>query len=49
VPDEEVSAIKAAGDTDQPLVEISPAIAGTVFTHVFNRIHDTAIACPAVA
>jgi hypothetical protein len=32
VPEEEFSAIKAAGDTDQPLVEISLASAGTVFT-----------------
>jgi hypothetical protein len=49
VPDEEVSAIKAAGSTDQPLVDLSRAIAGTVFTNVCNRINDTAIDFPAVA
>jgi hypothetical protein len=46
---EEVSAIKAAGDTDQHLVEISLAIAVTVFTNVCNRINGTAIDVPAVA
>jgi alkylhydroperoxidase family enzyme len=49
ISDEEVSAIKAAGDTDQPLVEISLASAGTVFTNVCNRSNDNAIALPAVA
>jgi AhpD family alkylhydroperoxidase len=49
ISDEEVSAIKAAGYTDQQLVDISLAIAVTVFMNVCNRIHDTAIACPAVA
>jgi alkylhydroperoxidase family enzyme len=47
--DEEFSASKAAGYTDQQLVDISLAIAVTVFTNVFNRIHDTAIDFPAVA
>lgn len=46
---EECSAIKAAGYTDQPLVESSLASAGTVFTNVFNRINDTASDLPAVA
>jgi hypothetical protein len=46
---EEVSAIKAAGDTDQPLVDLSRAIAVTVCTNVFNRIDDTASDFPAVA
>lgn len=40
--------IKAAGYTDSQLVEISLAIAVTVFTNVFNRINDTVIDFPAV-
>ena len=48
VSDDEFSAIKAAGYTDAQLVEISLAIAVTVFTNVFNRINDTAIDFPAV-
>ena len=49
ISDEEVSAIKAAGYTDQQLVDISLAIAVTTFTNVFNRINDTAIDFPAAA
>jgi uncharacterized peroxidase-related enzyme len=49
VSDVEVSAIRAAGYSDQQLVEISLAIAVTTFTNVFNRINDTAIDFPAVA
>ena len=41
-------AIRAAGFTDQQLVEISLAIAVTTFTNVFNRINDTANDFPAV-
>jgi uncharacterized peroxidase-related enzyme len=44
----EFNAIKAAGYTDAELVEISLAVAITVFTNVFNRINDTAIDFPAV-
>jgi uncharacterized peroxidase-related enzyme len=43
----EFNAIKAAGYTDQQIVEISLAIAVTVFTNVFNRINDTAVDFPA--
>jgi uncharacterized peroxidase-related enzyme len=43
----EFEAIKAAGYTDQQIVEISLAIAVTVFTNVFNRINDTAVDFPA--
>lgn len=39
----EFDAIKAAGYTDQQLVEISLAIALTVFSNVFNRINDTVV------
>ena len=45
---DEFSAIKKAGYTDAQLVEISLAIAVTVFTNVFNRINDTTIDFPAV-
>jgi uncharacterized peroxidase-related enzyme len=44
----EFDAIKAAGYTDRQLVEISLAIAVTVFTNVFNRINDTVVDFPAV-
>lgn len=45
----ELSALKAAGYTDAQVVEISLAIATTIFTNVFNRINDTTIDFPAVA
>ena len=45
----EFRAIRAAGYTDAQLVDISLAIALTVFTNVFNRINDTEIDFPAVA
>lgn len=48
VSDAEFSAIKAAGYTDEQLVEISLAIALTTFTNVFNRINDTTVDFPAV-
>ena len=47
--EEEFAAIKAAGYTDAQIVDISLAIAVTVFTNVFNRINDTAIDFPKVA
>jgi uncharacterized peroxidase-related enzyme len=47
--DKEFQAIRAAGYTDAQLVDISLAIALTVFTNVFNRINDTEIDFPAVA
>ena len=49
ITDEAFQAVKAAGYTDAQLVEISLAIALTVFTNVFNRINDTEIDFPAVA
>jgi len=49
ISDEAFSAIKDAGYSDAQLVDISLAIAVTVFTNVFNRINDTAIDFPAVA
>ena len=46
--DAQFAAIKTAGYTDQQLVEISLAIALTIFTNVFNRINDTDIDFPPV-
>ena len=46
---EDFSAIKAAGYTDQQLVDISLAIAVITFTNAFNRINDTALDYPAAA
>jgi uncharacterized peroxidase-related enzyme len=48
ISDSDFNEIKAAGYTDGQLVDISLAIALTVFTNVFNRINDTAIDFPAV-
>jgi AhpD family alkylhydroperoxidase len=45
----EFSAIRAAGYSNAQLVEISLAIAVTVFTNVFNRINDTTVDFPPVA
>ncbi|MFZ6646101.1 carboxymuconolactone decarboxylase family protein [Undibacterium sp. TJN25] len=44
----ELAAISAAGYNDRQLVEISMAIAMTIFTNTFNRINDTDIDFPAV-
>ncbi|GGF27011.1 alkyl hydroperoxide reductase AhpD [Aliidongia dinghuensis] len=49
ISDAEFQAIKAAGYTDAQLVDISLAIALTIFTNVFNRINDTDVDFPAVA
>jgi uncharacterized peroxidase-related enzyme len=49
ISDQEFSTIKAAGYTDQDLVDISLAIAVITFTNIFNRIYDTEIDFPAVA
>jgi uncharacterized peroxidase-related enzyme len=47
--EDEFAAIKGAGYTDAQIVDISLAIAVTVFTNVFNRVNDTAIDFPKVA
>jgi uncharacterized peroxidase-related enzyme len=47
--EDEFAAIKGAGYTDAQIVDISLAIAVTVFTNVFNRVNDTAIDFPPVA
>lgn len=48
VTEETFAAIKNAGYSDSQLVDISLAVALTVFTNVFNRINDTDIDFPAV-
>jgi len=48
ISDEAFAAIKDAGYSDAQLVDISLAIAVTVFTNAFNRINDTALDFPAV-
>lgn len=48
IPETEFTAIRRAGYTDAQFVEISLAIAVTVFTNVFNRINDTVVDFPAV-
>ena len=45
---EQFAAIKAAGYSDDQLVEITLAIALTVFTNTFNRINDTDLDFPPV-
>jgi uncharacterized peroxidase-related enzyme len=48
ITDTAFAAIKTAGYTDQQLVEISLAVALTIFTNTFNRINDTDIDFPPV-
>jgi len=48
IPQEAFTSIKDAGYTYEQLVDISLAIALTVFTNTFNRINDTDIDFPAV-
>jgi uncharacterized peroxidase-related enzyme len=49
ISDQSFNQIKAAGYTDNQLVDICLAIAVTVFTNAFNRINDTEIDFPAVS
>jgi uncharacterized peroxidase-related enzyme len=48
ITDQQFAAIKAAGYSDQQLVEISLAIAAIIFTNMFNRINDTDLDFPPV-
>ncbi|NPT47146.1 hypothetical protein GNZ12_38825 [Paraburkholderia sp. 1N] len=43
---DEFTAIKKAGYTDVELVEITLAIALTMFTNTFNRVNDTTLDVP---
>ena len=49
ISEQDFSAIKAAGYTDQQLVDISLAIAVITFTNVFNRINNTELDYSAAA
>ena len=49
VSDGDLEAVKAAGYTEQQLVDISLAIAVITFTNVFNRINNTELDYSAVA
>jgi alkylhydroperoxidase family enzyme len=49
ISDQDFSAIKAAGYTEQQLVDISLAIAVITFTNIFNRINNTELDYSAVA
>jgi uncharacterized peroxidase-related enzyme len=49
ISDDEFALIKAAGYTDQQLVEISLAVALIIFTNAFNRINDTDLDFPKVS
>jgi uncharacterized peroxidase-related enzyme len=48
ISDVQFAGIKAAGYTDEQLVEISFAVALVIFTNVFNRINDTTVDFPPV-
>jgi alkylhydroperoxidase family enzyme len=48
VSDEQFAAIRAAGYTDQQLVESASRFALIIFTNVFNRINDTDVDFPPV-
>ena len=49
ISDQDFSAIKAAGYTEQQLVDISLTIAVITFTNIFNRINNTELDYSAVA
>jgi uncharacterized peroxidase-related enzyme len=49
VPAAEVDAVRAAGYTEQQLIETALAIASITFTNLVNRINDTTVDFPAVA
>ncbi|TXH36152.1 MAG: carboxymuconolactone decarboxylase family protein [Rhodospirillaceae bacterium] len=48
VSEEQLTAVKEAGYSDQQLVEISLAIAIGIFTNMFNRINDTDLDFPKI-
>lgn len=49
VPENEVSAIRAAGYTERQIVEIALVMASITFTNLVNRVNDTTLDFPAVA
>lgn len=46
ISDEDLRAVKAAGYNDAQITETLLAIAQTVFTNLFNRVHQTALDFP---
>lgn len=46
ISDEDLRAVKAAGYNDAQITEALLAIAQTVFTNLFNRVHQTALDFP---
>jgi uncharacterized peroxidase-related enzyme len=49
VPAGDVEAIRAAGYSEQQVIEIALAIASITFTNLVNRVNDTTLDFPAVA
>ncbi len=47
ISDAQLAAVKAAGYNDAQLAEIVQTVAQTVYTNLFNRVHQTAIDFPA--
>lgn len=47
ISDAQLAAVKAAGYNDAQLAEIVQAVAQTIYTNLFNRVHQTAIDFPA--
>jgi len=47
ISDAQLGAVRAAGYNDAQIAEIIQAIAQTVFTNLFNRVHRTAVDFPA--
>jgi alkylhydroperoxidase family enzyme len=46
---DEVDAVRAAGYSEQQVIETSLAVASITFTNLVNRINDTTLDFPAVA
>jgi len=49
VPAEELDAVRAAGYSEQQVIEVTLAIASITFTNLVNRVNDTTLDFPAVA
>jgi len=47
ISDAQLAAVKAAGYNDAQLAEIVQSVAQTIYTNLFNRVHQTAIDFPA--
>ncbi|MGE3597134.1 MAG: carboxymuconolactone decarboxylase family protein [Dehalococcoidia bacterium] len=49
VSDDQLNAVRAAGYTDTQITEVLLVIAQTVFTNLFNRVHQTKLDFPPAA